>query len=61
MQRTNAKALIECEDRDKERTRLTHEALADVDAGRVLDHRAMQAWATSVGALNPLSLPVEPG
>ena len=33
--------------REEERYRLTLEALADVDAGRVIDHRAVQAWADS--------------
>ena len=30
---------------EEERDRLTQEALADVDAGRVIDHQAVQAWA----------------
>ncbi|MFT3759964.1 CopG family ribbon-helix-helix protein [Thauera sp.] len=34
-------------DQEEERERLTHETLADVDAGRVIDHQAMQAWADS--------------
>ena len=32
-------------DREEERHRLTLEALADVDAGRAIDHRAVRAWA----------------
>ncbi|SMB27548.1 protein of unknown function [Sterolibacterium denitrificans] len=28
---------------------LTQEALADVDAGRVIDHQVVQAWAESLG------------
>ena len=28
--------------------RLTREALADVDAGRVIDHQAVLAWADSL-------------
>ncbi len=32
-------------DQEEERRRLTMEALADVDAGRVIDHQAVQAWA----------------
>lgn len=32
-------------DQEEERRRLTLEALADVDAGRVIDHQAVQAWA----------------
>jgi len=33
---------------EEERSRLTLEALADVDAGRVIDHQAVQAWADSL-------------
>ncbi len=32
-------------DQEEERHRLTLEGLADVDAGRVIDHQAVQAWA----------------
>jgi len=35
-------------DREEERSRLTREALADVDAGRVIDHQAVQAWAADL-------------
>jgi predicted transcriptional regulator len=35
-------------DQEEERHRLTLEALADVDAGRVIDHQAVQAWADSL-------------
>ena len=34
---------------EEERDRLTREALADVDTGRVIDHQAVQAWADSLG------------
>lgn len=34
---------------EEERDRLTREALADVDAERVIDHQAVQAWADSLG------------
>ncbi|MDH3997292.1 MAG: ribbon-helix-helix domain-containing protein [Desulfuromonadales bacterium] len=40
-------------DQEEERSRLTREALADVDAGRVIEHQAMQAWADSLGADGP--------
>ncbi|HCS42622.1 MAG TPA: hypothetical protein DIW52_07315 [Pseudomonas sp.] len=30
---------------EEERSRLTREAMADVDAGRVIDHQSVQAWA----------------
>ncbi len=42
---------------EEERDRLTREALADVDAGRVIDHQAVQAWAASLGAKKPLPVP----
>ncbi|MBV2159272.1 CopG family ribbon-helix-helix protein [Achromobacter denitrificans] len=42
---------------EEERDRLTQEALADVDAGLVLDHQAVQAWADSLGADQPLPAP----
>jgi predicted transcriptional regulator len=41
----------------EERERLTREALADVDAGLVIDHQAVQAWAESLGKDNPLAVP----
>ncbi len=42
---------------EEERDRLTHEALADVDAGRVIDHQAVQAWADSLSTDEPLPAP----
>ncbi len=42
---------------EEERDRLTQEALADVDAGRVIDHQAMQVWAESLGTDAPLPVP----
>jgi predicted transcriptional regulator len=42
---------------EEERRRLTMEALADVDAGRVIDHQAVQAWAESLGTENERPLP----
>lgn len=42
---------------EEERDRLTHEALADVDAGRVIDHQAVQAWADSLSTNKPLPEP----
>ena len=44
-------------DMEEERRRLTLEALADVDAGRVIDHQAVQAWAESLGGEKPLPAP----
>lgn len=42
---------------EEERDRLTQEALADVNAGRVIDHQAVQAWADSLSIDQPLSVP----
>ena len=42
---------------EEERSRLTREALADVDAGRVIDHQSVQAWADSLDTDNPLDVP----
>lgn len=35
-------------EREEERSRLTREALAEVDAGCVIDHQAVQAWADNL-------------
>ena len=45
-------------DQEEERSRLTREALADVDAGCVIDHQAVQAWAESLSTSIPLPLPL---
>lgn len=42
-------ALAAWVDQEEERHRMTLEALEDVDAGRVIDHQAVQAWADSLG------------
>ena len=42
---------------EEERRRLTLEALADVDAGYVVDHQAVQAWANSLDTDEPLLAP----
>jgi predicted transcriptional regulator len=47
-------AWVEQED---ERHRLTLEALADVDAGHVIDHQSVQAWADRLETDNPLPTP----
>lgn len=44
-------------DQEEERSRLTREALDDVDAGRVIDHQTVQAWADSLGTTHPLPMP----
>lgn len=52
-------ALAAWVDLEEERHRMTLEALADVDAGRVIDHQAIQAWADSLGTDTPLPPPVK--
>lgn len=44
-------------DQEEERSRLTREALADVEAGRVIDHQSVQAWADSLDSDKPLDVP----
>lgn len=44
-------------DQEEERHRLTLEALADVDAGHVIRHQAVQAWADSLSTKKPLLAP----
>jgi predicted transcriptional regulator len=46
-------------DQEEERHCMTLEALADVDAGRVIDHQAIRAWADSLGTESPLPPPTE--
>lgn len=51
-------ALAAWVDLEEERHRLTLEALADVDAGYVIDDKAIRAWAQSLGTDKPLPPPV---
>jgi predicted transcriptional regulator len=44
-------------EQEEARRQLTLEALADVDAGRVIDHQAVQSWADSLGTDSPLPVP----
>ena len=44
-------------EQEEERNRLTLEALADVDARKVIDHQAVQAWADSLDKKKPLRPP----
>lgn len=44
-------------EQEEQRERLTREALADVDAGQVIDHQAVLAWAESLGTDQPLPVP----
>ncbi|MCB1929671.1 MAG: ribbon-helix-helix protein, CopG family [Rhodocyclaceae bacterium] len=50
-------ALAAWVEQEEERSRLTREALADVDAGQVIDHQAVQAWADSLATDKPLPAP----
>ena len=51
------KALSAWVELEEERRRLTLEALADVDAGRVISHGAVQEWAGSLDTEEPRPLP----
>jgi predicted transcriptional regulator len=42
---------------EETRDRLTQEALANVDAGLLIDHLAVQAWADSLGTERAQPLP----
>jgi predicted transcriptional regulator len=44
-------------EQEEHRYRLTLEGLADVDAGRTVDHAAVEAWAASLDSDTPLPLP----
>ena len=44
-------------DQEEERSRLTRAALADVDAGGIIDYQAVQAWADSLSSDTPLPVP----
>ena len=44
-------------DQEEERRRLTLEALADVDAGNVVEHQAVELWAQNLGKAKPLPMP----
>ena len=45
-------------DQEEERSRLTREAMADIEVGLVIDHASVQAWTDSLGTDNPLPAPV---
>jgi predicted transcriptional regulator len=44
-------------DQEEERHRMTLEALEDVDAGHVIDHQSVRAWADSLDTDMPLPPP----
>lgn len=50
-------ALAAWVEQEEERHRLTLEGLADVDAGRLIDHAALEAWADSLDSETPLPPP----
>ena len=50
-------ALADWVDQEEERDRLTREALADVDAGRVFSQESVLAWTESLGTDEPLPGP----
>lgn len=52
-------ALAAWVDLEEERHRMTLEALADVDAGRVIDDNALKTWADSLETEEPLTPPVK--
>ena len=52
-------ALAAWVEQEDERHRLTIEALADVDGGRVIDHQVIQTWADRLGSGKPLPPPAK--
>jgi predicted transcriptional regulator len=44
-------------DQEEQRRRLTLDALAEVDSGRVVDDAAVQEWADSLDTDQPLPVP----
>jgi predicted transcriptional regulator len=44
-------------EQEEERSRLTRAALADVDAGGIIDYQAVQAWADSLSSGRPSPVP----
>lgn len=50
-------ALAAWVEQEEERNSLTLEALADVDAGQVIDHQAVAAWAESLSTDTPRPVP----
>jgi predicted transcriptional regulator len=50
-------ALAAWVDLEEERHRMTLQALADVDAGAVIDQAQVQAWADSLSSAAPLPAP----
>jgi len=54
-------ALAAWVEQQEQHHRLTHEALDDVEAGRVIDHQAVEAWAKSLGSASIIDMLAMPG
>ena len=50
-------ALADWVEREERERRLIEEGLADVDAGRVVDHEKVRAWADSLTSSSALPVP----
>ncbi|MYN06929.1 CopG family ribbon-helix-helix protein [Pseudoduganella aquatica] len=50
-------ALVLWAEREDRIYQMTLEGLADVDAGRVVDHSVIKAWVEGLNTENPLPLP----
>lgn len=50
-------ALVDWVEKEEERSRLTQEALADVDNGNVFDHHDVLNWANNLDTDQPLLIP----
>jgi predicted transcriptional regulator len=44
-------------DQEEERRRMTLEGMADIDAGQVVEHQSVLAWAESLNTDKPLAVP----
>jgi predicted transcriptional regulator len=51
------KALAAWIEEEELRDRLTREAIAEADAGQLIDHEDVKAWAASLSTPNPLPMP----
>jgi predicted transcriptional regulator len=47
-------------EQEEERSRLTREAIADVENGQFVEHEAVLAWSASLSSKVPLALPIPP-
>jgi len=50
-------ALLDWVDQEEERRRMTLEGMTDVEAGQIIDHKSVQAWAESLSTDKPLPMP----